>query len=115
MEENRFRQSDDEQTKESLRKYLYHYPAEERRPNLEGMVEFAQRLGSPISERVGAQSREDGWYVNMPDGTTQRVATFEENPPEHPPRDLFIVYNSNGTFAFGRTVFGAEFHIERME
>lgn len=92
-----------------------HYPAEEGYPRAEKMTEFARRLGESISMRVGAAQHEDGWYVHMPDGASRRIATFQEMSAEHPPQNLYLVYNSNGTVDLGRAVFGVEFQMERAD
>lgn len=102
------------QEKEALRHHLLHYPAEAGMPSVERMAEFARQLGDDISERVGAMQRNDGWYVNLPDGRTSRVATFRENPAHNPPDNLYIVYHANGTVDVGHGRFGTEFRMERV-
>lgn len=103
-----------EKEKEALRHHLMHYPAEAGMPSIEAMAEFARQLGEDISEKVGAMQRHDGWYVNLPDGRTSRVATFKENAAHNPPRDLYIVHHSNGTVDVGHGRFGTEFRMERV-
>ena len=103
-----------EKEKAELRDHLRHYPAEAGHPSLERMAEFAAKLGESISEQVGVMQRADGWYVNKPDGTTSRVATFEEASPQYPPKDVYLVYHSNRTVDIGRSVFGTEFRMERV-
>ena len=116
MKEGAFEQpkSAEEKEKEQLRHHLLHYPAEAGMPSIERMAEFGRQLGEDISERVGSMQRHDGWYVNLPDGRTSRVATFKENPPDNPPRNLYIVYHSNGTVDVGHGRFGVEFRMERV-
>lgn len=115
MKESAFEQAKSAaQEKEALRHHLLHYPAEAGMPSVERMAEFALRLGEDISAEVGAMQRYDGWYVNLPDGRTSRVATFRENPAHNPPRDLYIVYHANGTVDVGHGRFGVEFRMKRV-
>lgn len=106
-----------ELTKEQLRNFLSHYPTEAGHPRLERMTEYARKLGEPISEAVNAQvqARYDGWYVNLPDGKTERVATFQQNPHDDPPRNVYIVYNTNGTVSVARYAPGIEFKMQRVD
>lgn len=102
----------EQQERETLRHHLLHYPAAAGMPGREQMAEFARQIGEDISMKVGARQGEDGWYVNLPAGKTERVATFKENPVSNPPLDLYMVYHSNGTVSVGHGRFGAEFRME---
>lgn len=104
--------------KEQLCQHLTHYPAEAGRPSDEQMFEFALQLGRAISVKVSPQSRDDGWYVNINNGT-QRVATYDKNPPERPPQDVYLVYlpqGKGGKVEISRSgVMGVEFRTESVD
>lgn len=93
---------------ESARRFLGDVP-EGIRIDDNSLTSWANEYGVSICYPQQPAQREDGWYMNMPGGSSYKVAEFTENPPAKPPR-RYLMYEPGGRVS--STEFVPEYAVE---
>ena len=79
---------------EKARRFLGDVP-EGIRIDHNALTEWAKEYGISVCYPQSPVLLRDGWYMNMPDGTSYKISDLQSNPPDRRPR-RYMMYEPGG-------------------